>query len=60
MKNEITAVCSMVANNALLLVSGADIRDEINAWVTLIGRRCNKARLIISQLIYILSHIYNH
>lgn len=27
----------MVANNALLSVSGADIRDEISAWVTLIG-----------------------
>lgn len=37
MKNEITAVCAMVANNALLSVSGADIRDEVSAWVTLIG-----------------------
>lgn len=37
MKNEITAVCAMVANNALLSVSAADIRDEVSAWVTLIG-----------------------
>lgn len=37
MRNEITAVCAMVANNALLSVSGADIRDEVSAWVTLIG-----------------------
>lgn len=39
MKNEITAICAMLANNMLLStnVSGADIRDEINAWVTLFG-----------------------
>lgn len=37
MKNEITAVCAMVANNALVAASGADIRDEVSAWVTLIG-----------------------
>lgn len=37
MKNEITAICAMVANNALLSVSGAHIRDEVSAWVTLIG-----------------------
>lgn len=37
MKDEITYVCAIVANNALLSVSGADIRDEVSAWVTLIG-----------------------
>jgi 4-hydroxybenzoate polyprenyltransferase len=37
MKNEITAVAAMVANNALVAASGADIRDEVSAWVTLIG-----------------------
>lgn len=39
MRNEITAVCAMVANNVLLSanVSGADIREEVSAWVTLIG-----------------------
>ena len=37
MKNEITAICSMVANNVLVAASGADIRDEVSAWVTLIG-----------------------
>jgi purine-cytosine permease-like protein len=37
MKNEITAICAMVANNALAAASGADIRDEVSAWVTLIG-----------------------
>ena len=37
MKNEITAVCAMAANSTLLSVSGADIRDEVSAWVTLIG-----------------------
>lgn len=37
MRNEITAVCAMVANNTLISMSGADIRDEISAWVTLIG-----------------------
>lgn len=39
MKNEITAICAMAANSVLLStnVSGADIRDEVSAWVTLIG-----------------------
>lgn len=37
MRNEITAVAAMVANNALVAASGADIRDEVSAWVTLIG-----------------------
>lgn len=37
MKNEITAVAAMVANNTLVAASGADIRDEVSAWVTLIG-----------------------
>lgn len=37
MKNEITAICAMAVNNALLSVSAADIRDEVSAWVTLIG-----------------------
>lgn len=27
----------MAANNALVAASGADIRDEVSAWVTLIG-----------------------
>ena len=27
----------MAANNALVVASGADIRDEVSAWVTLIG-----------------------
>ena len=27
----------MVANNTLVAASGADIRDEVSAWVTLIG-----------------------
>lgn len=37
MKDCIIPVCSMAANNALLYISGADIRDEVSAWVTLIG-----------------------
>ena len=37
MKNEITAVVAMAANSTLLNISGAEIRDEVNAWVTLIG-----------------------
>lgn len=37
MKNEITAVAAIVANNVLAAASGADIRDEVSAWVTLIG-----------------------
>lgn len=37
MKNEITAICSIITNNILFSVSGADIRDEVSAWVTLIG-----------------------
>lgn len=37
MKNEITAIAAMVANNVLVTTSGADIRDEVSAWVTLIG-----------------------
>lgn len=37
MKNEIIAISAMVANNVLVTTSGADIRDEVSAWVTLIG-----------------------
>lgn len=37
MKNEISAVCAMAANSVLRSLSGADIRDEVSAWVTLIG-----------------------
>lgn len=37
MKNEFTAVVALVANSALRSASGADIRDEVSAWVTLIG-----------------------
>lgn len=37
MKNEITAVAAIVANNVLATASGASIRDEVSAWVTLIG-----------------------
>ena len=37
MKNEVTAICAMAANNALLSISGADIRAEVSAWVTLVG-----------------------
>ena len=37
MRDTIIPVCSMVANNMLLSISGADIRDEVSAWVTLIG-----------------------
>ena len=37
MKNEITAVCAMAANSALLSMSGTELRDEVSAWVTLIG-----------------------
>ena len=37
MKNELTAVCSVGANFLLSTMSGAEIRDEVSAWVTLIG-----------------------
>lgn len=37
MKNEITAIAAIAANNVLAAASGADIRDEVSAWVTLIG-----------------------
>lgn len=37
MKNEAMAVCSIGANALLSSMSGADIRDEVSAWVTLIG-----------------------
>lgn len=39
MRHEITAICSMTTNSVLRYtqVSGADIRDELSAWVTLIG-----------------------
>ena len=37
MKNEIIAVAAIVANNVLATISGADIRDEVSAWITLIG-----------------------
>lgn len=37
MKNEITAICSLGANALLSAMTGADVRDEVSAWVTLIG-----------------------
>ena len=37
MKNEFIAIAAIVANNVLATTSGADIRDEVGAWVTLIG-----------------------
>lgn len=37
MRSEITAVCAMAANSTLLNISGAEIRDEVSAWMTLIG-----------------------
>lgn len=38
MKNEFMSICSLGCNALLSAnVSGADIRDEISAWVTLIG-----------------------
>lgn len=37
MKNEITAICSISANALLSAMTGADVRDEVSAWVTLIG-----------------------
>lgn len=37
MVNEIMAICALTVNNALLSLSGVDIRDEVSAWVTLIG-----------------------
>lgn len=37
MKNEITAICSIGANALLSAMTGADVRDEVSAWVTLIG-----------------------
>lgn len=38
MKNEFSSICA-IGCNALLSanISGADIRDEVSAWVTLIG-----------------------
>ena len=38
MKNEMMSICS-IGCNALLSanISGAEIRDEVSAWVTLIG-----------------------
>ena len=37
MKYGITAVCGILLNNALQSVSGAYIRDEISAWITMMG-----------------------
>lgn len=37
MRNEITAICSIGANALLSAMTGADVRDEVSAWVTLIG-----------------------
>lgn len=37
MKNELTAICSIGANALLSAMTGADVRDEVSAWVTLIG-----------------------
>lgn len=37
MKSELNAACSIGANFLLSAISGADIRDEVSAWVTLIG-----------------------
>lgn len=38
MKNEVMSICAVVCNALLSAnLSGADIRDEVSAWVTLIG-----------------------
>lgn len=38
MNDAALSVCAMYFNNLLSsLISGADIRDEVSAWVTLIG-----------------------
>ena len=38
MKNGVMCVCSIICNALLSTnVTGAEIRDEVNAWVTLIG-----------------------
>lgn len=37
MRNEIAAICSIGANALLSAMTGADVRDEVSAWVTLIG-----------------------
>lgn len=36
-KREFASVISLMANDILLSMSGAQIRDEVSAWVTLIG-----------------------
>lgn len=42
MKNEITAICSIGANALLSAMTGADVRDEVSAWVTQLKRNATK------------------
>ena len=54
MKNEIMAICSLAANDFLLSMSGADIRDEVSAWVTLIGSIAITATTIGIQIYHLI------
>lgn len=37
MKQLINSICGIAGNSILMRISGAEIRDEVSAWVTLIG-----------------------
>lgn len=54
MKNEFLSVISIVANSILYNISGADIRDEISAWVTLIGSIAITVTTIVIQIYHLI------
>lgn len=35
--NGIFSICALAVNNVLARMTGSEIRDEVSAWVTLIG-----------------------
>lgn len=54
MKNEFLSVISIVANGILYNIIGADIRDEISAWVTLIGSIAITVTTIVIQIYHLI------
>lgn len=54
MKNEFLSVISIAANGILYNISGADIRDEISAWVTLIGSIAITVTTIVIQIYHLI------
>ena len=54
MKTERSGICGVGANMLLSVMSGAEIRDEVSAWVTLIGSIAITATTIGIQIYHLI------